>query len=909
MGVPEIYLRPVLMVLMLSVGLIHGRIGFEKLTDLDYRGTTYYTIRNLSLYECQGWCREEPDCAAASFSFVVNPLAPVQETVCLLQNATLADNPTSTPQKAVSSYYMVKLNIRSENVCQRPWTFERVPNKMLSGLDNALVFTATKESCLAACLNEKRFTCRSAEYNYVTTKCHLSEHDRRSVDEFVELVDAQGVDYFENLCLKSGDACRSQRAYAPPQLGVAEDRVAQHVDIHYYVDKELVAGNEEACARACTVENEFLCRSYLYKENTESVEYNCQLFHLDHHTLPDGPSTFLNTDRPLLDDGEPIGKYVENVCQSSDLEAEEEPEPMVVVAQPGASNGFGSGEVPTVGIGAGSGTSSSGSGSGSSGSGSGSSGSGSGSSGSGSGSSGSGSGSSGSGSGSNGSGSGSSGSGSGSSGSGTGSSGSGSGSNGSGSGSSGSSSSLIAGQNGSGSSGSGSGFGGSGGGSSSSLIAGQNGSGSSGSGSGSSGSGSGSAGSGSGNTGVAQVTPKPTPTQPTPGLVQGDQSVTDINCDRTGTCYDVAVQCRDTKIEVLVKTNKPFNGRVYALGRSETCNVDIQNSDAFRLDLTMTGGDCNTQSMAGMFTNTIVLQHHSVVMTKADKIYKIKCTYDMSPRNVSFGMMPIRDPDMISITSAPAAPPPRIRIIDPSTQRDVETVRIGDRLIFRIEIPGNTPYGIFARGCMAMAKDSKSTFQIIDDEGCPVDPTIFPRFVPEGTALQSTYEAFRFTESYGVIFQCNVRYCLGPCEPAVCPWGRDNVESWGRRRRHVESVKRNISNEDDEDMNISQEILVLDFGDDDNRLRPTPITSVEDGGAALPARTAAVAPENYRNNSTYTVHEEMVTVFSNMHHGGSCPTRASVLALSVTCALLLLIYVCTVFYFLLRRWMSPPKHV
>ena len=23
----------------------------------------------------------------------------------------------------------------------------------------------------------------------------------------------------------------------------------------------------------------------------------------------------------------------------------------------------------------------------------------------------------------------------------------------------------------------------------------------------------------------------------------------------------------------------------------------------------------------------------------------------------------------------------------------------------------------------------------------------------------------RFTESYGVIFQCNVKYCLGPCPP------------------------------------------------------------------------------------------------------------------------------------------------
>jgi hypothetical protein len=68
---------------------------------------------------------------------------------------------------------------------------------------------------------------------------------------------------------------------------------------------------------------------------------------------------------------------------------------------------------------------------------------------------------------------------------------------------------------------------------------------------------------------------------------------------------------------------------------------------------------------------------------------------------------------------------------------------------------------------VAMAKDSKSTFQIIDDEGCPVDPTIFPGFSPEGNALQSIYEAFRFTESYGVIFQCNVKYCLGPCEPVI----------------------------------------------------------------------------------------------------------------------------------------------
>lgn len=58
----------------------------------------------------------------------------------------------------------------------------------------------------------------------------------------------------------------------------------------------------------------------------------------------------------------------------------------------------------------------------------------------------------------------------------------------------------------------------------------------------------------------------------------------------------------------------------------------------------------------------------------------------MSSKNITFGMMPIRDPEMIHINSSPEAPPPRIRILD-ARNREVETVRIGDRLTFRIEIP------------------------------------------------------------------------------------------------------------------------------------------------------------------------------------------------------------------------------
>ena len=78
----------------------------------------------------------------------------------LSQNGTAANNPSAQPLKAVSQYYMVKyqsliiqcpqvmivwcfhnhhsqvkMSIRSDRVCKRPWNFERVPNKQIEGND------------------------------------------------------------------------------------------------------------------------------------------------------------------------------------------------------------------------------------------------------------------------------------------------------------------------------------------------------------------------------------------------------------------------------------------------------------------------------------------------------------------------------------------------------------------------------------------------------------------------------------------------------------------------------------------------------------------------------------------------------------------------------------------------------
>lgn len=115
------------------------------MTNRDYAGSTYFTMKNASLYECLGWCREEADCTSASFSFVVNPLASNQETSCRLQNETLstkvaqssigpqqgASSSSSNPQKANNAYFFSKLHLRSGKSEKKKFT--RKVKKVLKG--------------------------------------------------------------------------------------------------------------------------------------------------------------------------------------------------------------------------------------------------------------------------------------------------------------------------------------------------------------------------------------------------------------------------------------------------------------------------------------------------------------------------------------------------------------------------------------------------------------------------------------------------------------------------------------------------------------------------------------------------------------------------------------------------------
>ena len=196
------------------------------------------------------------------------------------------------------------------------------------------------------CFLQRNFVCRSAEYNYVTLQCRLSDYDRRTVQDNLQpvtLVEAQGVDYFENLCLSHENACAKERSYQLPRFGIPAQKVAAHVKTQFYVDKELIVSNHlikktprynvsskrkryqskslfkansaNACGRACRAEVEFLCRSFLYLGPPTGKDYNCKLYHMDHWTLPSGASAFLNSNSNSISDGTRIGNFYENRCR------------------------------------------------------------------------------------------------------------------------------------------------------------------------------------------------------------------------------------------------------------------------------------------------------------------------------------------------------------------------------------------------------------------------------------------------------------------------------------------------------------------------------------------------------------------------------------------------------------------
>ncbi|XP_043600335.1 uncharacterized protein LOC122575451 isoform X5 [Bombus pyrosoma] len=196
---------------------------------------------------------------------------------------------------------------------------------------------------------------------------------------------------------------------------------------------------------------------------------------------------------------------------------------------------------------------------------------------------------------------------------------------------------------------------------------------------------------------------------------------------------------------------------------------------------------------------TIVVQFNPIVQRLGDQAVRIGCSLNdqapPQPKNVtvqsSFSFL---DPNA-------GVPPISSTIVNASSQAPIVTMRIldenlavamvthlGQKLTLKIQLsPPDGPYDITAGHLVASSASGDASYLLLDELGCPTDPTTFPALSKDpadGRSLIATFTAFKFPNSQRVRFNVLVRFCLDKCIPTNC---NGDKPSYGKRKRASES--------------------------------------------------------------------------------------------------------------------------
>ncbi|XP_068978205.1 uncharacterized protein [Bombus flavifrons] len=281
-------------------------------------------------------------------------------------------------------------------------------------------------------------------------------------------------------------------------------------------------------------------------------------------------------------------------------------------------------------------------------------------------------------------------------------------------------------------------------------------------------------------------------------------------------CLDLKVRCNDSTMTVELKTSDPFFGRLYSNGYADTCGAQGTGSNRTILTLPIPPVDqiregtlrCGLHPAFSVDDQnrtrplvwaTIVVQFNPIVQRLGDQAVRVGCSLNdqapPQPKNVtvqsSFSFL---DPNA-------GVPPISSTIVNASSQAPIVTMRIldensavamvthlGQKLTLKIQLsPPDGPYDITAGHLVASSASGDASYLLLDELGCPTDPTTFPALSKDpvdGRSLIATFTAFKFPNSQRVRFNVLVRFCLDKCIPTNC---NGDKPSYGKKKRASES--------------------------------------------------------------------------------------------------------------------------
>ncbi|XP_042206507.1 uncharacterized protein LOC121855510 isoform X10 [Homarus americanus] len=281
-------------------------------------------------------------------------------------------------------------------------------------------------------------------------------------------------------------------------------------------------------------------------------------------------------------------------------------------------------------------------------------------------------------------------------------------------------------------------------------------------------------------------------------------------------CLDVTQQCTEDGMEFMLQTEEGFRGRIYTYGYYDRCYTRGSGSTATVLKISGARGvpDCGTTKYGETTTNIVVVQFADNVQTSLDKRYNLTCTV-VGPGEavVTSGYIGAGSgaPTPIEYLPAESQLQSKVRLQILYGGRPTTTIAVGDPLTFKLDSQRgyNLVSDIFATNVVAKDPYSGRTVELIDSRGCPLDNYVFPALGKgrDGDGLEARFNAFKIPEANFLIFEANVRTCRGGCQAARCTLGkgREQIESYGRKRRDAGDDLETQTNAQDEDENKEEE--------------------------------------------------------------------------------------------------------
>ncbi|KAJ6224875.1 hypothetical protein RDWZM_003420 [Blomia tropicalis] len=277
-------------------------------------------------------------------------------------------------------------------------------------------------------------------------------------------------------------------------------------------------------------------------------------------------------------------------------------------------------------------------------------------------------------------------------------------------------------------------------------------------------------------------------------------------------CFEVLQTCSPEGMELKLKTQEGFYGRIYTYGFYDSCFFDGNGGTESSLRISKPNGfpRCGTQQVGDAMTNIVVVQFNDYVQTSRDRKYNLTC-YISGPgeavvtSNYLDTKTDGRHPMQIEHLPAQNILTANIGLRVLYRGTPTNTIVVGDLLTFRLEARNQYRYNgyhndIFATNVIAKDPYTGRQVLLIDSRGCPVDMFVFPELhkTPDG-ALEAEFYAFKIPDSNFLVFQATVKTCKGPCEPVICSdksRGSGSLPSWGRRKRSISGISQRSRSRD-----------------------------------------------------------------------------------------------------------------